>query len=117
MAVEYYITKSRYIQQEGEAEPNFVGASQLQPALVRMSSEFVPSKSDKHIHKRKPKKPMPAHAGKEQGDGGLTGADVANQEHKVADEIANDTEPQASDDTEGEGKSKGGKKPKRAADR
>lgn len=109
MAVEYYITNGRYIQQEGEQEPSFVAASQLQPTLVRMPSKFTPSVKDKHFFKRKPKKPLPAHAGKEQGDGGLTGADVANQEHKVADEIANDTET--------EGKSGGDKKPKRAADR
>jgi hypothetical protein len=61
----YWISVPRYLKQKGQAEPAYVEAHPMSPAIVDMPDDFKPpvhAKDWRPVDEGPPEKPLPAHA-------------------------------------------------------
>jgi hypothetical protein len=118
---EFWITASRYVQQVGQREPQYVQATPSVKALITLPDDFVPSKWDKNIYPKdkKPGKLRPAHADRTLDAVRMSSDPVDPPEPPVADDIEAKMSEAIKADEEAEAGSKKKKKKRsrrRAAD-
>jgi len=79
MGKRFYITNPRFLQQEGQSEPQYVHASAGYPVLVTLPDDFEPSKHDLHIHHHTKPPAKPKHTSPGAGRGSTVQSNAARQ--------------------------------------